>query len=232
MICRFLCSIFLHITLLDVFAQDLEMMKFALNHPWKFSSWGRAFRIGMWQLAVAFFTEVVNLAFTLTLVTIVDVVSYFVAIFVVAQFAQFFFLTVNKTLMGELLKEGKVSCGGKWLTLEALTTIEATSSDQASADAKIAKIFSEAPGETLIGPESKDGVTPGASYVDKERYVQTLYKHRDFWNILGRVFYQCISIFYKVFWFYFAPFAAFILSYWLPFQMGGYKDSRLPAAAP
>ena len=47
-LCRFLCSIFLHITLLDVFAQDLEMMKFALNHPWKFSSWSRAFRIGLW----------------------------------------------------------------------------------------------------------------------------------------------------------------------------------------
>lgn len=226
MICRFLCSIFLHITLLDVFAQDLEMMKFALNHPWKFSSWGRAFRIGMWQLAVAFFTEVVNLAFTLSLITIVDVVSYFVAILVVSQFAQFFFLTVNKTLMGELLQFGKVSCGGKMLSLDALTKIEATSSDQASAQAMIAKVFSEAEGETLIGPESKDGATPGAPYVDKERKVQTLYSDRDFWNVSGRVMYQCICVFYKVFWFYFAPFAAFILSYWLPFQMGGYEAAR------
>ena len=118
------------------------------------------------------------------------------------------------------------------LYLADLTRIEATSSDQASADATIAKIFSEAEGETLISPEGKEGVTPGATYVDKVRKVQTLYSDRDFWNYLGRVLYQCICVFYKVFWFYFAPFAAFVLSYWLPFQMGGYEDTRRPAAAP
>ena len=155
-----------------------------------------------------------------------DVVSYFVAILVVSQFAQFFFLTVNKTLMGELLSRKEVKCGDKMLKLDDLTKIEATSSDQASADDRIAKIFSEAGEETLIHPETKDGETPGAPYVDKERKVQTLYSDRDFWNVLSRVLYQCISIFYKVFWFYFAPFAAFILSYWLPFQMGGYEDTR------
>lgn len=84
------------------------MMKFALNHPWKFVSWSRAYRIGLMQLIVAFFTEIVNLAFTLTLITIVDVVSYFVAILVISEFARYFFLTVNKSLMGELLEKGKV----------------------------------------------------------------------------------------------------------------------------
>ena len=128
--------------------------------------------------------------------------------------------------MGELLADGKVICGGKTLKLDTLTEIEATSSDQANPNDKIAKIFCTAEKETLISPESKDGVTPGASYVDKERDVQTLYSDRDCWNFIGRVLYQCISLFYKVFWFYFAPFAAFILSYWLPFQLGGYKGAR------
>ena len=36
---RFMCAIFLHITLVDETKQGLAMMKFAMNHPWKFRSW-------------------------------------------------------------------------------------------------------------------------------------------------------------------------------------------------
>ena len=86
--------------------QGMQTLKYALNHPWKFKSWSRAFVIGLEQMAVAVATEVVSLAFSLALVTIVDVVSYFVSLLVISQFAQYFFLTVNKTLMGELLTDG------------------------------------------------------------------------------------------------------------------------------
>ena len=78
---------------------------------------------------MAFFTEVVNLAFTLTLITIVGVVSYFVAILIISQFAQFFFLTVNKTMLGELLSRSEVKCGDSTLEFADLTRIQATSSD-------------------------------------------------------------------------------------------------------
>ena len=140
-LCRFLCAIFLHITLLDVFAQDFVMMKYALNHPWKFKSWSRAFAIGLEQVVVAVATEIVSLAFSLALVTIVDVVSYFVSLLVISQFAQYFFLTVNKTLMGELLTDGKVMCGRATLDLKVLTELEATSSEKAPPNEVIPKFF-------------------------------------------------------------------------------------------
>ena len=37
--CRFLCAVFMHISLSDELVQSFHMMKYALNHPWKFYSW-------------------------------------------------------------------------------------------------------------------------------------------------------------------------------------------------
>ena len=43
---RFLCAIFLHISMADELKQAFTMMKYALNHMWKFRSWKAAFFIG------------------------------------------------------------------------------------------------------------------------------------------------------------------------------------------
>ena len=99
-ICRFLCAIFLHITLLDPLRQAFDMMKYAINHPWKFASWHSAFRIGLLQMIVIVSTEVVNVCFMLTQNNIVDIVSYFVAILIISQFDDFLFLTVKSSLIG------------------------------------------------------------------------------------------------------------------------------------
>ena len=65
-LCRFLCAIFLHISLADELNQALVLMKYALNHPWKFDSWFDAYSVGMTQLTVLVFVEFVNLAVILT----------------------------------------------------------------------------------------------------------------------------------------------------------------------
>lgn len=69
-LCRFLCAIFLHISLADELNQALVLMKYALNHPWKFNSWYDAYSVGMTQLFVLVFVEFVNLAVILTNETI------------------------------------------------------------------------------------------------------------------------------------------------------------------
>ena len=65
-ICRFVCAVFMHITLSDELRQSFETMKYALNHPWKFYSWARAFRVGLAQMTVIMCLEVVNIAFMMT----------------------------------------------------------------------------------------------------------------------------------------------------------------------
>ena len=60
-ITRFFCAIFLHISLQDETKQGLAMMKYAMNHPWKFRSWRGAFGVGLAQTFVVMSVEIVNL---------------------------------------------------------------------------------------------------------------------------------------------------------------------------
>ena len=46
-ICRLLCAVFMHITLSGELRQSFAMMKYALNHSWKFTSWAQAYRVGL-----------------------------------------------------------------------------------------------------------------------------------------------------------------------------------------
>lgn len=43
---RFLCAVFLHITLANEIKQGFAMMKFANNHWWLFRSWTGAYMVG------------------------------------------------------------------------------------------------------------------------------------------------------------------------------------------
>ena len=65
-ICRFVCAIFMHISLSDELEQSFKMMSYSLNHPWKFTNWFKAFRIGLEQMIIVISLEVVNLSFMLT----------------------------------------------------------------------------------------------------------------------------------------------------------------------
>ena len=46
-LCRFLCSIILHVSLANKTKGSFQMMKYALNHYWKFDSWFTAFLVGL-----------------------------------------------------------------------------------------------------------------------------------------------------------------------------------------
>lgn len=65
-ICRFFCAIFLHISLAGELEQAFAMMKYAMNHPWKFHAWHSAYFVGVMQLLVVLSVEAVNLVILLT----------------------------------------------------------------------------------------------------------------------------------------------------------------------
>ena len=70
-------------------------MKYALNHPWKFTSWSRAYRVGLLQMSVVLSLEVVNLSFMLTNITISEIIMSFLALLIISEFDDYLFLTVN-----------------------------------------------------------------------------------------------------------------------------------------
>ena len=115
------------------------------------------------------------------------------------------------------------------MDIEELTKLEATTSENVPVDKMIPKFFKNVEGEeTLVGGRKSEdnSYTMIGDYVDKERKVRIERKDRDWLNLFLRLVYWTITGSYKVFWFYFAPFIAFLLSYWLPFQAGNYAGTR------
>ena len=70
------------------------MMKFAINHPWKFENYMSAFYIGFVQAMVVISNEIVNLAVLNTNNTIMDILMNFLALVIISDFDDYFFVTV------------------------------------------------------------------------------------------------------------------------------------------
>ena len=92
-------------------------MKFALNHPWKFYDWFRAYRVGLQQMFVVLSLEFVNLSFMFTNTEISDIIKDFLALLIISEFDDYFFLTVSHTPFGTLIKEGELQTKSGVLTI-------------------------------------------------------------------------------------------------------------------
>ena len=106
--CRFLCAVILHIGCTDEIMQGFACMKYALNHPYKFKEWTHAYFIAFTQLFVVIVVEIVNLAILCTNHTILDIIMNFLALVIIADFDDYFFFTVDKTLMAEMICDGEI----------------------------------------------------------------------------------------------------------------------------
>ena len=71
------------------------MMKYALNHDWKFASYEVAWLSGFLLSFNIIVVEVVNFAALLTNDTIVEAIKNFLALVVIAKFDSFFFSGVK-----------------------------------------------------------------------------------------------------------------------------------------
>jgi len=62
----------------------------------------------MTQMLVVIAVEVVNLAVLTTNHTIMDIIMNFLALVIIADFDDFFFMTVDKEIMADLMQDGEV----------------------------------------------------------------------------------------------------------------------------
>ena len=69
-------------------------MKYANNHPWKFRDWKAAFGVGFMQFFAVVTVEVVNLMTLQTNNTIMDTIMNFLALVIISEFDDYFFMTV------------------------------------------------------------------------------------------------------------------------------------------
>lgn len=110
-ICRFFCAIFMHINLSDELAQGFNLMKYAMNHPWKFNQWHKAFAVGFWQMTILSSVEFVNMMILLTNQNIVDTLMNFLALTVISEFDDYYFSTIQNDPLCKLISDGEYQFG-------------------------------------------------------------------------------------------------------------------------
>lgn len=92
---RMLCGSVMHFYLQNELEQGLKMMKFSLNHQFKFSSWSWAYLIGLAQLLMVVAVEVVNVVILCTNQTVMDIVMNFLALVIISEFDNYFVETLK-----------------------------------------------------------------------------------------------------------------------------------------
>ena len=106
-ITRFICGIFMHITLICEIKQGLDMMKFANNHHFLFRRWGVAYIVGFTQLSLVVMVELINVVILVTNNTIMDTLMNFLALVIIADFDDYYISTVKDQFISKLLEDGK-----------------------------------------------------------------------------------------------------------------------------
>ena len=212
---RFLCAMFLHVSMADEAKQGFNMMKYAMNHMWKFKSWKTAFMIGFVQMCILILLEAVNLIILMTNDTVIGLIMNFLALVIISQFDDYFF--VRREPVGELIANGKLKIEGNKRYLSKILKIETTSSDFADHLVEGNQTHTEG-----IWKGSKK---LGVNDQDKGHYDENtplFYIHVDFWrrpliNKLARSIYAIFKSIYSVIWFYFIPFSILYYSYMIPY---------------
>ena len=72
------------------------MMKYAVNHSWKFEDYKVAFMSGFFQAFMVILVESVNFMAILTTYQIIEIVMNFLALVVIAEFDDFFYAAVQE----------------------------------------------------------------------------------------------------------------------------------------
>ena len=87
---RFICGMLLHISCNAEIVNGLKMMKFSVNHHWKFSNYRVAFMAGFAQVMVMFLITIINYMVISISDDVITVAKDFTALMIVADFDDIF----------------------------------------------------------------------------------------------------------------------------------------------
>ena len=83
---RFIVGIVMHVNLGDRVQQGMRMMKYSVNHKWKFDDWKYGFIAGLMQFVSNVCVETANWTSILTHYEIMDIVMKFMSLLIIATF--------------------------------------------------------------------------------------------------------------------------------------------------
>ena len=118
-IARFMCGMSLHLFLASELSNALKKMKYACNHYWKFEDYKFAFLAGLLQTITIMAVELVNLLVILMETSIVEIVMNHMAIVVISQFGNFFYMASSEREWKEVITDSKFE---KYLMIQTTTS--------------------------------------------------------------------------------------------------------------
>ena len=88
---RFFCGILLHIGLMDEFRVGMNLMKYVLNHSYRFEEWGTAYCACLFKVVAIVTTEVVCILVVCISIAPMAIVYNFIALAIIADFDNYIF---------------------------------------------------------------------------------------------------------------------------------------------
>ena len=85
------------------------LMKYSINHPYKFKAWFNAFMVGLCQMIALVSVELVNVAVLLTNPTVMDTIMNFLALVIISDFDDYFFMTIKSEPIAKLISDGEIA---------------------------------------------------------------------------------------------------------------------------
>ena len=105
------------------------MMKYTINHPWKFKYWFIAFLVNYFQIVVLVSVEGVCIALLLFQENVLDVLMNFISLTIITELDDYLFQTLYENPINWLIKEGEATICGRVCKLEQIIKIETTTSN-------------------------------------------------------------------------------------------------------
>ena len=107
MYARFICTIILHLALLDEVRRSVRNIKYAINHPYMFHSWFVAYLVGFMQASATIFVEIISVIVICLQQDPMDIVFNFIALSVITQFDDFIYESFEDCLKELVKHEGE-----------------------------------------------------------------------------------------------------------------------------
>lgn len=102
MFARFICATILHLSLVDEVSAGLEMMKYSVNHPYKFETFSVAWMSGFLQTFSCLTVELANIGVICGAPDTISIVFNFIALAIIAEFDNFVFGSLKNESFKEL----------------------------------------------------------------------------------------------------------------------------------
>lgn len=88
---RFICATILHLSLVDEVSHGLDMMKYSVNHSYKFVHYSMAFASGLLQTVSCLGVELANIGVLCGAEDTISIVFNFIALAIIAEFDNYVF---------------------------------------------------------------------------------------------------------------------------------------------